>query len=69
MSSAYLSIDAALGRYERLLEHARAGRVTARAWLAIARRLECCADMALGERRRKIADRAEDARARAGRAA
>lgn len=67
-SAAYLSVPAALERYERMVATTvRAGLLPARAWLAIARRLERVSDLALGERRRKVADRAEDARARARR--
>lgn len=69
-SSAYFSISAALARYDAMVVVAvRVGLVPARAWLAIAYRLDRVADLTLGERRRKIADRAEDAFARARRTA
>ena len=60
----YYSVPAALARYEAMRAAARA---PARAWFAIGRRLELVADLTLGERRRKVADRAEDALARARR--
>lgn len=68
MSGAYVHPGSALRRYEVLCAYAERGEVlSSRVWYAMRHRLWRCADLVVGERRRMLLDRAEDAIYRARR--